>query len=124
MSDAHVDPQPKTSTFIPAVPYTSEEHRGLARWFYKGHRLDIHEEHAVTHPWYSVLWLTGVDYFSTLGYQPGIALLAAGAISPIATTILVGVTLCCALPIYAQVARARLPCSRISSRDGGASFLC
>ena len=42
----------------------------LGRWFLKS---KVDEPHGAesTHPWYRVLWLTGVDDFSTLGYQPG-----------------------------------------------------
>lgn len=87
------------------LPQPTLEFRSrFGKWLERGENLEESGHAVETHPWYKVLWLTGVDYFSTLGYQPGIALLAAGAVSPIATLILVLVTLFGALPIYAQVA--------------------
>ncbi len=94
---------PREALRVPELPTPSW---GLGGWLYRGgspeHAAHVDDQ---ARPWYLVLWLTGVDYFSTLGYQPGIALLAAGALSPVATLILILVTLFGALPVYAQVAR-------------------
>lgn len=89
---------------IPAPDTAPRRSNPLSRFLFTGSPLDVPEPADHTHPWYLVLWLTGVDYFSTIGYQPGIALLAAGALSFSATGILVLVTLFCAVPIYSEVA--------------------
>ena len=80
------------------------------KWLYSGQVEEMegldepHGKHH-QHPWWKVMCLTGVDYFSTLGYQPGIAFLAAGVLSPVATMILICLTLFGALPIYSRVAK-------------------
>ncbi len=105
MAAAVKQPTPIT---LPALPSADDAPPAtpLGRWLLKGgeHADGTPHEHP-QFPWYKVIWLTGVDYFSTLGYQPGIALLAAGAIAPLATIALVIVTLFAALPIYLSVTR-------------------
>ncbi|MFZ7088238.1 amino acid transporter [Curtobacterium sp. RRHDQ10] len=100
----------------PALPPTTAAIRIAARrdrvtaWMLQGattkaaqqgpHQTEVEK----THSWWRVMCLTGVDYFSTLGYQPAIAALAAGLLSPVATIVLVLVTLFGALPVYRRVA--------------------
>ncbi len=93
----------KTIPLLP-VPGNTMPKTDLGRWL-TGQKPGGTQHKEEAKPWFVVLWLTGVDYFSTLGYQPGIALLAAGAVSPLATLLLVIVTLAGALPIYSQVAK-------------------
>lgn len=55
--------------------------------------------------WLWVLCLTGLDYFSTLAYQPSIAFSATGRLAPLATIYLILLTLLGALPVYYYVAK-------------------
>lgn len=53
-------------------------------------------------PW--VLCVIGLDYLSTLAYQPSIAFEAAGRLAPLVTVLIVFITIFFALPVYCYIA--------------------
>jgi len=106
------DPAPEPGPGAIIFGETTRRRSGVGRWLMTG-LVDDAGSHQGPHArdaeqpqsWWRVMCLTGLDYFSTLGYQPAIAALAAGLISPFATIVLVALTLLGALPVYRRVAK-------------------